>query len=325
MNELVNTLAEMKAELDAAGVSFALDGDLLRVTGPSGTTPLRIVDLYRPSSDDVEREAAPDVLLFLRAATPTAIKAAIRHNYISVPSGGYRIIGPGIALINRQAPGPLPASRQVRLSGTTGVVAETLLLGQKRRWSVRALASEAGVSPALAHRVLTRLERERFLTAHGQGPEKVRVLSNARALAELWSQEEKLPKPVARGFCYGPSLEAVAKKILQVCPGLAVGGTLAANTYKPVLTQVPPPVRLWVPGTFSLSALKTQGFEETESGANVELIRAESDPWQVHMTRHGLPRVSPWRAWLEVATVKGRTEELADALRVALEQGEEAF
>lgn len=320
----MNALDGIRAELDGSGVSLSFDGVLVHIAGPAGTAPLRVVDLYRPSSEDVEKGATPDVLLLLRSASSKALAAAQRHNHISVPSGGYRIVTPGVVLINRQEPSPPQASRQVRLTGLTGVVAETLLLENGRAWSVRDLAAQAHVSSSLAHRVLTRLEREGILNAQGRGQGKTRVLSNVRGLAELWSQEEKRPKPVARGFCYGPSLEAVARKILSLCPGLAVGGTLAANLYKPVLTQPPPPVRLWAPSDFPLSALKAHGFEETESGANIEVLQAENDPWQVHTTRHGLPKVSPWRAWLEIAAVPGRTEELADALRVALEHGGEA-
>jgi DNA-binding transcriptional regulator YhcF (GntR family) len=203
--------------------------------------------------------------------------------------------------------------------GQSGVLAESLLLGGKKEWSVRELAADAGVAPALAHRVVTRLEREALLVRYGEGPKTIRVLSHPRALAELWSREEKMPKPVLRGFLYGASTEAVARKVLEVCPGSAVGGTLAANLYKPVLTRVTPPIRIWVAGGFAPESLAASGFQQTDEGANIEFVQAKGDPWQVHMNPDGLPRVSKWRAWLEIAIVEGRTQELAEALLSELE------
>jgi hypothetical protein len=144
-------------------------------------------------------------------------------------------------------------------------------------------------------------------------------LHNPRALAELWSQEEKIPKPILSGFLYSTSTEALARKVLDVCPGSAVGGTLAANLYTPVLTRVAPPIRIWVPDDFAPEPLMSIGFQQTDSGVNVEFVQAKDDPWRVHMSSDDLPRVSKWRAWLEVSHAEGRTQELADALLSDLE------
>ena len=56
-------------------------------------------------------------------------------------------------------------------------------------------------------------------------------------------------------------------------------------------------------------------FEPTDSGANVEVVRAKGSPWRVKMTlHHELQMVSPWRAWMEIANQGGRVQELADEL-----------
>lgn len=314
MNNLVNTLASLQKQVQASGVSLWLDGDRLCLAGPGGTSSLRIVPLYRPSSEDIKREAAPDVLLVLTAASRKAVTAAAEYNHVLLSGSGYRIVAPGVALTHDAPPPPMEASRRVRLNGRTGIVAETLLLGGRREWSVRDLAAASHVSPAMAHRVVTRLERETLLTSHGQGPRTTRCLTNPRALAELWGQEEKIPKPILRGFLYSASLETLARKVLDVCPEGAVGGTLAANLYKSVLTRVTPPIRIWIPYDFFPESLLEIGLEQTDFGANIEIMQVKEDPWQVHRNADGLPRVSKWRAWLEVSHAEGRTQELAEAL-----------
>ncbi len=319
MADLVNTLMLLQREIQGSGITLQLENDQVRLEGPAGSACLRIVRLYRPSADDVAREASPKVLLVLMAATRKAVQAASQHNHIVAPGGGYRIVAPGIALIHDSTSIPTEVTRQVRLTGRTGVLAESLLLGGKRDWSVRDLAASSKVSPALAHRVVTRLEHEGLLTAQGHGPTTTRAVNNPRALAELWSQEEKLPKPILRGFLYGASTEALARKVLDVCPGCAVGGTLAANLYKPVLTRVAPPIRIWAPSDFVSENVQAVGFQQTDSGANIEFVQTRQDPWRVHMNTEGLPRVSQWRAWVEIARAEGRTQELAAALLADLE------
>jgi hypothetical protein len=319
MDDLVNIMRRIQQEIEAAGINLHLEDDSLHLTGPAGATRLRLVRLYRASSDDVRRAVAPDVLLILTAPTARAIQAAAQYNYILIPGDNYRIVAHGIALVHSVPVAPTAESRQVRLAGRTGVLAESLLLGGRREWSIRDLAADAHVAPALAHRAVTRLECEAILTHHGRGPTMVRVLSNPRALAELWSQEEKMPEPFLRGYLYASSLEALAQKVLDAYPGSAVGGTLAANLYCPVLTRVPPPVRIWAPQDFIPQTLDKIGFQPTDSGANVELYQAKRDPWSVHSQYDGIPRVSRWRAWCEIAKTQGRTHELAEAMFSDLE------
>ena len=317
MTELVNIVPKIQKEIQKAGVTLTLDGERLLVTGPAGSHCLRLVRLYRPASADVEQAAAPDALLVISAATRKAARAAAPFNHILVPEGGYRLVLPGIAL--RREVNVLPEiARQVRLMGRTGVLAESLLLGGTRAWSVQDLATDAHASTTLAHRVLTRLEGEGLLLAKGSGPSKRRQVANLKALAELWSQEEKSPTVALRGYLYASSTEALAKRVLGLYPGAAVGGTLAANLYKPTLTKVAPPLRVWVPSDFDPDPLKEVGFQQAEEGANIEFLQLKEDPWSVHRNCEGIARVSQWRAWLEIAAIEGRTKELADALLMDL-------
>ncbi len=64
-----------------------------------------------------------------------------------------------------------------------------------------------------------------------------------------------------------------------------------------------------------LSILSSSGqssLKVTGEGANVEIQQARDDPWHVNMETQGSPRVSPWRAWVEVATASKRAKELPD-------------
>lgn len=320
MDELVNRVTQLQKLVDPAGMDIQIEAEQLRVSSPLGSVRLRLVRLYRPSSRDIEQASGPDALLVLTAPTRKALEAAAQTNYLVLPDGACRVVTSGVVLVLDISSPLAKASHSVKLMGRTGIVAETLLLGGARRWSVRDLAHTAQVSSTLAHRVLTRLEKEGLLRSEGSGPEKVRAVCNFRALAELWGQEEKKPQPVLRGFLYSASLEALAHQIATVYPDGAVGSVLAANLYQPTLTRVPPPLRVWVKSDFDPDALLALGLERAEEGVNVEFVASKEDPWRVHREQDSLAKVSPARAWLEIAEMSGRVQELADALLLKLEE-----
>lgn len=319
MNDFVNILNRIRRDIQGAGVYLSHDAerDVLMVESlAQGETTLKIVRLYRPSSAEVENLAAPNVLLVITAANSKAVAAAAACNHILIPSGGFRIVVPGVVLI-RELPTEeyqVQESRQVRLQGQTGVVVETLLLGGKKHWAVRELSTASHISIGLTHRAVERLEQQGLITSHGEGHKKTRMVNDPQALAELWSDEEEAPQPILRGFLYSSSTEGVAQNALKLCPQGAVGAVLAANLYKPVLTRIPPPIRVWIPESFDDDLIKSSGFQETDEGANIEFVKTKKDSWQTHINREQLPKVSRWRAWLEISHAKGRTKELADIL-----------
>lgn len=115
------------------------------------------------------------------------------------------------------------------------MLVESLLQGGKGTWSVRQLAAASNVSPGFAQRVTSRLEDEALLTSSGLGPKKTRIVNNPMALAESWSRDEKVVKPALRGFLYGSSDEAIARRIPDLCPGCAIGEAVAAIPLAPCL------------------------------------------------------------------------------------------
>ncbi len=324
MDELVKAVEAIRCRVAPADVEIRLEDERLHIGSNHRRHSLPIVRLYRPSSVEVRESASNENLLVLVAASAKAIEAAAPFNHIVVPDGNFRLMAPGVALLRETAPSPKIKITRARFQGRTGLVAETLLLGGKRAWSIHELADESGVSQTLAHRVLDRLEKENCLEAQGSGPGKTRTLIKPTALAEAWSQEETLPRMALRGYLYGASPNAVAQKALQICPEGAIGGLLAANSYAPILTRVPFPIRFWVPERFWLGRFGEAGMEQTAEGANLEIVQAKSDTWRHHLETDSLMKVSPWRAWLEVSYASGRSQELAEHLLEQLQSRFEA-
>jgi hypothetical protein len=320
MDDLVNKLEQVERQITGSGIKLRLRGDQLIVSAPpysaSGQTALSVVRLNRPSSLDVQKAASPEAFLVLDHCSAKAAATAAAYNHVIVPEGSFRIITRGVALIHDSSPvkNKINEPKRAQLRGLTGVVAESLLIEGPKPWTIETLAQVSGVSKGLAHRVLARLEDDGWMEAQGSGPNKTRTLHNPAALAETWSQEEKAPEVVLKGYLFGSSPEAVAQKALQICPEGAIGGVLAANAYKPTLTRAPYPVRLWVPGRIWIDKFKQSEMQETGEGANIEIVWQRNSPWQQHRDTHLSPKVSPWRAWIEVSNASGRTRELADAL-----------
>jgi hypothetical protein len=328
MDDLVNKLRQVARQVEDANIDLTLVGDELLVRTPSGNTWFDVIRLYRPSSTSIKEAVGyPFVtekkkVLILTAATKKAIEAAAPYNHITLPEGSLRLMAPGLALIHEAQADAASAEKRTKLAGRTGVVAETLLQFPGMPWSIHELAHRSKVSPTLVHRVLTRLEAADMVISKGFGPEKTRMLHNPSALAELWSEEDQPQTPVLRGYIYGSSPETIVHKMQRAFQShaMAAGGVLAANSYEPILTKMPFPIRMWLPGNFLFNWLDEVGFEETTEGHNLEICQARYDSWQVHAEFTDFPRVSAWRAWMEIAQATGRTQELAEALLAKLTQ-----
>jgi hypothetical protein len=136
--------------------------------------------------------------LIVIAADATAdARELLRSSGIGlIDGGGYAHVElPGLLLhvaesrvrATRQA-GP---ARPTRLTGKAGVVAQAMLLDRDRARGVQDLADTAGVSPALAHRVVARLDAEHLTEAIGAGPRRTRRIADSAALLDLWTEEMK--------------------------------------------------------------------------------------------------------------------------------------
>ena len=314
MRDLVKKLEEIQNVVCDAGVILSFDGRHLRATSLGEKFSFKVVRLTRPSVAQIQQESSPDSLLVLNSPSAEAIAQVRKANHIVLPDGGFRIVAPGLVLV-REAPVVKENNRQVRLRGASGAVAETLLLGAEREWSVSELAAKSGVSIGLTHRVLKRLEKDELIKSFGSGPGITRRVINSHALAQIWRDEDMIPQIVARGYLYGATLSTVIARAAEICPQGAMGGIIAANYCEPTLTNVPAPVRFWAPSEFSLALFEEAGLEITDEGANIEIAVTKSDSWKTHrISINGLPSISCWRAWMELGEVRGRIGELSAKL-----------
>jgi hypothetical protein len=209
----------------------------------------------------------------------------------------------------------------VKLTGKAGVAAQALLREPQRGWHVTDLAAAAEVSPALAHRVFSRLEREDLITVDGAGPKRVRRVSNAAALLDLLAEElqDRRVKQV-RAFRLARDARAHARNLSDQLTGAgvdhAVTGPAAAARLAPFVTSIPV-VDIWITEAVDLNlAVGTVGAEPVLEGHNVLLRQEPGDaPLAFHSTVEGVWTVNPFRLYCDLRRDPRRGKEQADRLR----------
>jgi hypothetical protein len=193
-------------------------------------------------------------------------------------------------------------------------------LHPERDWQVGDLTAEAQVSAGLAHRVLTRLEREKIIAAEGAGPKRVRRVTNPTALLDLWA-EENVDRP-ARTPAY-----LLAQTPHQLIQDLGVGldrhqidyaltGAAAGSLVAPFVTAVPV-VEVWAQATAAPEQLcDATGAEPVAEGQNVVFLQARDDaPLAFREQVNGLWTVNRFRLYAELRHDPRRGREQADHLR----------
>lgn len=198
--------------------------------------------------------------------------AAIRLPGVFVRTGSF---GAAAVIVDRQ---PVKA----RLAGKAGLIAQALILDRDRSWRVGDIASKAGVSIGLAHRVLARLENAAILAADGIGPRKVRRITNPGALLDLWAEEEKergarrtaafvLVRPGAR------TAALLSERLGRAGITHAVTGIAAAAILAPALMSVPITYVRVTAAIPASDALKVLEGRQTDEGANLVIVQGADD------------------------------------------------
>jgi len=207
-----------------------------------------------------------------------------------------------------------------RLRGKAGVVAQALLLHPERVWQVNEVANQARVSAALAHRVLTRLEGEEIVTTEGTGPKRVRRVTNATALLDLWA-EETFEQPVRTlGYVLAQTPQQLIKKLGANLgrSGIdyALTGAAAASLVAPMITAVPV-VDVWVTSTAAPEELRAAGqADRVTDGHNVVFLQGKDDTplaFREHAT--DLWVANRFRLYADLRRDPRRGREQADHLR----------
>lgn len=209
----------------------------------------------------------------------------------------------------------------VKLTGKAGVAAEALLVEPNREWKVQDLAERGGVSAALAHRLLVRLEREKLVQARGAGPHRTRSVTNPSALLDLWAEEMRdRGLRQARGFRLARDPRGQAKTLsrLLVEAGIAhaITGAAGAALLAPFITAIPV-VDVWVTETATLDdALDDVRAERVQDGHNVVLRQVHGDgPLAFRQRVQAVWVASPFRLFRDLRQDPRRGREQADRLR----------
>ena len=212
----------------------------------------------------------------------------------------------------------------VRLSGKTGLVAQTLVLGGERAWTITDLATEAGVSVGLAHRVLGRLEAMSLVATEGRGPAKVRRVVAPAALLDLWAEEDAEPRArLSNGFLLakpGVVLAAALSELLSLASlEHAITGIAAASLSAPVLTAVPV-TQVRVTGSVPPDAVfQALDARATDEGFNLQLIQGADDlELRLRHELDGAWVAAATRIYLDALRDPRRGREQAAAFRTAV-------
>ena len=273
-----------------------------------------------------QAEARPDTPLLLIAGQTTAkVREILEQHGIAFVDGlgNAHIELPGLLFHLEGRRGPRKgeiAPTPTRLRGKAGIVAQALLLHPEHEWQVRDLAAEAQVSAGLAHRVLTRLERERIIAAEGTGPMRVRRLTNPTALLDLWA-EENADRPTRTP---AHLLAQTPRQLIQELGGTlgrnridyALTGAAAGSLVAPFITAITV-AEVWAQATAAPEQLcDAVGADPVTEGQNVVFLQAKDDaPLAFREQVDGLWTVNRFRLYAELRHDPRRGREQAEHLR----------
>ena len=234
--------------------------------------------------------------------------------------GNVRLELPGLLVrIDGAARRPRTKTRAT-LSGKTSLVAQAMLLDAARSWHVAELAEYAGVSPALAHRVLQRLVDLEIVASRGAGPTKQRRVVEPSALLDLWVEEHRDRSRRHPTFMLASASEDLAATVCHRLESAGVSyaltGAAAIARIAPILTSVPV-VEVWLEAVADPSAVCAEiSAEEVTSGPNVVLQQERDDiPLAYRTRRHGVWFANVCRLYFDARRDPQRGQEQADHLR----------
>lgn len=229
-------------------------------------------------------EPGRPILLIADRTTAEARQILQRHGIAILDGlGNAHIELPGLLfhLEGNETPRAGAEAPPTRLRGKAGVAAQALLLQPKRRWQVTDLADKAGISKALAHRVLTRLEKDGIVETTGKGPQRFRRVFDVTALLDLWVEEslDRLTRRRAYLLAQSPRqvIDNIGKRLSQTNLEYALTGAAAASLIAPFVSAVPI-VDLWIQETADIEEVFTVlGAEAVTEGHNLVLMQSKDD------------------------------------------------
>jgi biotin operon repressor len=207
-------------------------------------------------------------------------------------------------------------------SGRRAQVSHALLLHAREWFSGQKLAQQAQVSPATVSQVMTELERQDWVAAIGEGPNKQRRLEHPGRLLDHWVQHLSSRRPLLFRRLFVPQLKA---ERLQDSVGrvfdfhavtYAVSFEAAAQRYAPYLSSISQ-VRCRVsPGPPLEAALTELNARAVIEGANFSVIETTSPGEMLFREQlEGIWCASPIQVYIDLSRSDGRAKEMAQNLR----------
>lgn len=234
--------------------------------------------------------------------------------------GNIRLELPGLLVRITGAGRPHRASAPARLSGKSGLVAQAMLLDTNRSWRVSELAAHCGVSGGLAHRVLSRLEAEGAVAAHGTGPNKTRRLLNPTALLDLWAEEQRNRPSRRPAFMLAQTTDQLIGSLRDGLESAAVDyaltGAVAAALVAPFLSNVLL-AEIWLDSAVDPNEVCSQlQATPVESGPNVVLLQERDDvPLAFRTHKEGVWVANVFQLYADLSRDPRRGREQSDHLR----------
>lgn len=234
--------------------------------------------------------------------------------------GNARMELPGLILRLTGTRKPSPTRAPSKLSGKSGLVAQTLLLDHDRDWHVKDVVETVDASAGLVHRVMARLEKAGLLAATGTGPKRTRRVTNPSALLDLWD-EEQTDIPV-RTLAY--FLSQTPRQLIEALGGMlensgidhAFTGAAGASVVAPFVTSVPV-AEIWVDAATPEAALiDPPAMTRVEEGPNVIYLQERDNaPLAFRTNVDGIWVTNRFRLYHDLRQDPRRGASQADHLR----------
>lgn len=290
--------------------------------------PIRLVSLEHAFPQTVEKAIlkaqnadAEDVYVIIIApyVSPASAEVCKRlgAGYADY-SGNCFVAMEGLYLSDTGHPNLFPKEEKAKnifrsSSVVTSRILRELLADTTVTWKLQKLSAKVGCSIGRVSAIKDFLCEQNW----GRMTEKGFGITDAEGLIRAWSEAYSFDK-VRMVNTY--SLDGVAeieRKLSVILLSEKGRGCLTGfsggTRYAPVVRYTK--VHAWVSGDSVRAVMEAAGLKEVESGANVTLYVADGDEvFQGMRTVNGSPVASPVQIYLDLMRLKGRGEEMAEAI-----------
>lgn len=233
-------------------------------------------------------------------------------------SGNCRIaIGP-VFLSDRGHPNRYPKEDHAKTifkqsSRTTSAILRELLKDTTASWKVKDLANAVGCSTGLVSRVRTYLLEQRWAEVTPAG---IRI-TDAASLLKEWSRAWSIDNGhIIHCYTLDPIPvfeEKLGRAVQERQLNAYLTGFSGGVRYAPVVRYTK--AHVWSSGEDITRLIELTGLKEVDSGSNITIYIADSKEMFIDSrVRNGVPVVSPVQIYLDCTQLKGRGEEMAEAV-----------